>query len=265
VFARLRQHQPTIFYGVPTLYAALLASPSCREARAKCACAAASPPARRCREQIGKRWTEHFGVDILDGIGSTEMLHIFLSNRPGRRALRHHRQAGARLPLRLVDDDGREVARGEQGRAAGCRADGAAQYWNNREKTRATFLGEWTRCGDKYIQDATATTSTRAAATTCSRSAASTSRRSRSRGADQPPAVLEAAVVGREDEDRLDQACGLRGAQVRPAGRRAGRGPAPARQGRSAPYKYPRWIEFVDELPKTATGKIQRFKLRART
>ena len=97
VFARLRKHQPTIFYGVPTLFAALLASPDLPARGDAEDARAARRPAKRCPRDIGKRWTEHFGVEILDGIGSTEMLHIFLSNRPGRRALRHQRQAGARL------------------------------------------------------------------------------------------------------------------------------------------------------------------------
>ena len=96
VFARLRKHQPTIFYGVPTLFAALLASPDLPKrgelTMRRCTSAGEALPA-----DIGRRWTEHFGVEILDGLGSTEMLHIFLSNRPGRSALRDERQAGPRL------------------------------------------------------------------------------------------------------------------------------------------------------------------------
>ena len=135
VFARLAQHQPTIFYGVPTLYAALLASPELPkrgELRLRrCTSAGEALPA-----DIGERWTEHFGVEILDGIGSTEMLHIFLSNRPGRRALRHDRQAGARL--RAAHRRRRRRAGRAAARSASCRSTArpAWRYWNNREKTR---------------------------------------------------------------------------------------------------------------------------------
>src|SRR6267154_1786486 len=153
VFTRLRRHRPSIFYGVPTLYASMLASPELprrEEMRLRrCASAGEALP-----EQIGKRWSQHFGVDILDGIGSTEMLPIFLSNRPGDV---RYGTTGKPVPgyrVRLVEDDGNEVARGEAGELQVAGPTGAAQYWNNREKTRATFQGPWTRCGDKYVQDA---------------------------------------------------------------------------------------------------------------
>ena len=131
--------------------------------------------------EIGRRWTERFGVEILDGLGSTEMLHIFLSNRPGEV---RYGTSGTPVPgyeLRIVGDDGAPGRR--RARSASCRSAGptaAMAYWNNRDKTRDTFQGSWTRSGDKYSSTPTATTCTRAAATTCSRWAASTCRRSRS-------------------------------------------------------------------------------------
>ncbi len=215
---------------------------------------------------IGKRWTDHFGVEILDGLGSTEMLHIFLSNRPG--AVRYG-TSGTPVPgydLRIVGDDGHAVAQGEVGELQVSGPTAAMAYWNNREKTRSTFQGPWTRSGDKYSIDAdgyyvyagrtddmlkvggiyVSPIEVESALIT-------------------HPAVLEAAVIGKADEEKL----------VKPVAYvvlKSGMQPTDAlaeelRQhvkNRLAPYKYPRWIEFIDELPKTATGKIQRFKLRAK-
>ena len=265
VFARLRKHQPTIFYGVPTLYAALLAVPELPargELRMRiCTSAGEALPA-----DIGKRWTEHFGVEILDGLGSTEMLHIFLSNRPGsvRYGTSGHPVPG--YELRIIGDDGRPVAPGEVGELQVNGPTSAMAYWNNREKSQATFQGPWTRSGDKYSVDTDG----------CYVYAGRTDDMLKVSGIYVSPievesalithpAVLEAAVIGKADEEEL----------IKPVAYvvlKSGRQPSDAlaeelRQhvkSQLAPYKYPRWIEFIDELPKTATGKIQRFKLRAR-
>ena len=265
VFARLKNHRPTIFYGVPTLFAALLANPDLprREELALRCCTSAG---EALPAEIGRRWTERFGVEILDGIGSTEMLHIFLSNRPGAV---HPGTTGQPVPgyeLRIVGDDGVPVAQGQVGELQIKGPTAAMGYWNNRDKTRDTFQGAWTRSGDKYSIDAdgyyvysgrsddmlkvggiyVSPVEVEAALIT-------------------HPAVLEAAVVGRADDEKL----------VKPQAYvvlKTGHDGTAAladelRQyvkERLAPYKYPRWIEFIDELPKTATGKIQRFKLRAR-
>ncbi len=265
VFARLRRHQPTIFYGVPTLFAALLASPDLPKRgelrMRRCTSAGEALPA-----EIGRRWTEHFGVEILDGLGSTEMLHIFLSNRPG--SVRYG-TSGMPVPgyeLRIAGDDGQPITPGQVGELQINGPTSAMAYWNNREKTRNTFQGPWTRSGDKYSIDAdgyyvysgrsddmlkvggiyVSPIEVESALVT-------------------HPAVLEAAVIGKADAEQL----------VKPQAfivLNKGHAPSTAlaeelRQhvkARLAPYKYPRWIEFIDELPKTATGKIQRFKLRAR-
>jgi benzoate-CoA ligase len=265
VFARLRQHQPTIFYGVPTLFAALLAHPELppREALRLRRCASAG---EALPEQIGKRWAAHFGVDILDGIGSTEMLHIFLSNRPDD--LRYG-TTGRPVPgyrVRLVDDEGNEVLRGEQGELQVAGPTSAAGYWNNREKSRATFLGEWTRCGDKYSQDADGYYVYAGRSDDMLKvSGIYVSPIEVESALISHEAVLEAAVVGREDADRLVKPLAY---VVLKPGLEGGPALAQALQAHVknilAPYKYPRWIEFAAELPKTATGKIQRFKLRAR-
>jgi benzoate-CoA ligase len=259
----LRQHQPTIFYGVPTLYSALLASdelPQRDELNLRrCTSAGeALPP------DVGRRWFEHTGVDILDGLGSTEMLHIFLSNRPGEV---RYGTSGKPVPgydIRLVNEDGKPVPKGEIGELQVAGPTSAAFYWNNREKSRNTFLGPWTRSGDKYTE------SEDGYFTYCGRaddmlkvSGIWVSPFEVEAALASHAAVLEAAVVGHADENGL----------IKPKAfvvLRAATPPTPDLaaalqqhvKNRLAPYKYPRWIEFVSELPKTATGKIQRFKLR---
>jgi benzoate-CoA ligase len=260
VFAILKQHQPTIFYGVPTLYAALLADPA-RPQQAElnlriCTSAGEALPA-----EIGKKWSAQYGCDILDGIGSTEMLHIFLSNRPGEVRYGSTGQAVPGYELRIVGDDGRDCGIGEIGELQISGPSAAIMYWNSRAKTKATFAGEWTRSGDKYTVDADGfyTYSGRSddmlkvggiyvspfEVEACLMS---------------HPAVLEVAVIGVADNDELikPKAC-----VVLKTGQTATAEELQAHvKQQLAPYKYPRWVEFVSELPKTATGKIQRFKLR---
>jgi benzoate-CoA ligase len=264
IFARLRRHQPTIFYGVPTLYAAMLASPELPgrdELRLRrCASAGEALP-----EQIGKRWAMHFGVDILDGIGSTEMLHIFLSNRPGDV---RYGTTGKPVPgyrLRLVDDDGNDVRAGETGELQVAGPTCAAQYWNNREKTRATFQGPWTRSGDKYTQDRDGYFVYGGRSDDMLKvSGMYVSPIEVESALISHHTVLEAAVVGREDNDQLIKPFAY---VVLKPGIQPSAEVAEALKDHVktllAHYKYPRWFEFVTELPKTATGKIQRFKLRA--
>jgi benzoate-CoA ligase len=261
----LRQHRPSIFYGVPTLYGALLASPELPgrdELRLRrCASAGEALP-----EDIGRRWKERTGCDILDGIGSTEMTHIFLSNRADQV---RYGTTGVPVPgyeIRLVDEDGQAVAKGQIGELQVAGPTSAPCYWNQRERSRHTFLGPWTRSGDKYVENADGTY------TYCGR----TDDMLKVGGNYVSPfevegallsheAVLEAAVVGKEDELKLVKAKAF---VVLKPGAVGSPELATALQNhvkdRLAPYKYPRWIEFVDEMPKTATGKIQRYKLRLR-
>ena len=260
----LREHQPTIFYGVPTLYSALLAStelPRRDELNLRCCTSAgeALPP------EVGRRWRERTGVDILDGLGSTELLHIFLSNTP---ADNRYGTSGKPVPgyeIRLLGEDGFPVSKGEIGELHVAGPTSAAFYWNNREKSRNTFLGPWTRSGDKYTE------SEDGYFTYCGRgddmlkvSGIWVSPFEVESALASHAAVLEAAVVGKPDENGL----------IKPQAFVVLRPDTPAApeltadlqrhvKGQLAPYKYPRWIEFVPELPKTATGKIQRFKLRA--
>jgi benzoate-CoA ligase len=265
VFKRLRSQQPTIFYGIPTLFASLLASPllpAKGELRMRlCTSAGEALPA-----DIGKRWTEHFGVEILDGIGSTEMLHVFLSNRPGKV---RYGTTGVPIPgyeLRILDDHGHPLGVGEVGELQVSGPTAAMGYWNNREKTRNTFQGPWTRSGDKYSVDADGYY------TYAGRSddmlkvgGVYVSPIEVESALITHPAVLEAAVIGREDEARLVKPQAYVVLKPGFAGSDALASELQKHvKTKLAPYKYPRWIEFIDELPKTATGKIQRFKLRAR-
>jgi benzoate-CoA ligase len=260
VFGVLKKFQPSIFYGVPTLYAALLADPA-RPQRKDIKLRVCTSAGEALPADIGKRWTEAYGCEILDGIGSTEMLHIFLSNRPG--AVRYG-STGKPVPgydVRIVGDDGRECADGEIGELQISGPSAALMYWNSRAKTKSTFMGEWTRSGDKYTRSADGyyTYGGRSddmlkvggiyvspfEVEACLMTHA---------------AVLEAAVIGVADQDELVKPKAF---VVLKSGQSASSQDLQAHvKSLLAPYKYPRWIEFVPELPKTATGKIQRFKLR---
>jgi benzoate-CoA ligase len=264
MFEVMQRHRPTIFFGVPTLYAAML---QVKEAEKRydlsslrlCVSAGEALP-----EEIFKRWRERFGVEILDGIGTTEILHIFLSNRPGQS---RPGSTGLVVPgydARIVDDEGQPVPPGEIGNLRVKGDSTMAYYWNQHEKTKATLFGEWIQTGDKYYQDkdgyfwycGRADDMLKVGGIWVSPVEVENTLIGH-------PAVLEAAVVGHEDSDRL----------VKPKAfvvLKDGTASAPGLEDelkgfvkdKLAPYKYPRWIEFVPALPKTATGKIQRFKLR---
>jgi len=264
ICARLRTHKPTIFCAVPTLFASMLANPELprrEEMRLRhCTSAGEALP-----EQIAKRWAQHFGVDILDGIGSTEMLHIFLSNWPSDV---RYGTTGKPVPgyeVRLVGDDGAPVPLGEPGELQVRGPTSAIAYWNNREKSRSTFLGSWTRSGDKYTQNADGYFVYAGRSDDMLKvSGIYVSPAEVEATLITHEAVLEAAVVGREDEDKLVKPMAfvvLK--QGYAASAELGESLKKHVKALLAPYKYPRWFEFVDELPKTATGKIQRFKLRA--
>jgi len=266
VFRRLQQLRPTIFYGVPTLYAALLASPDLPKREALnlrvCTSAGEALPA-----DLGERWTRHFGVEILDGIGSTEMLHIFVSNRPGEVRYGTTGKVVPGYALRVVDDAGNPVKQGEIGELQINGPTSAAYYWNNRAKSRATFMGDWTRSGDKYTVDETGYYTYAGRTDDMLKVGGIYVSPFEVEGALLThPDVLEAAVIGQADEDQLIKP---KAYIVVKSGVEANPALAEKLQrhvkSRLAPYKYPRWVEFAGELPKTATGKIQRFKLRARS
>lgn len=264
VFKRLTERKPTIFYGVPTLYAALLASPSFppRDKLALRVCASAGealPP------EIGRRWKERTGTELLDGIGSTEMLHIFLSNRLGEVRPGTTGKPVPGYQLRLVDDQGNVITKpGELGELQISGPTSAIMYWNQREKTKTTFQGPWTRSGDKYSVDKDGYYVYGGRSDDMLKvSGIYVSPAEVEAALVSHEAVLEAAVVGAEDENKLVKPKAY--VVLKPGNTPDEKLKTALQQhvkDKLAPYKYPRWIEFLNELPKTATGKIQRFKLR---
>ena len=263
-FATIEAFRPTVYYGVPTLYAAQLqalegAAPDLSSVRLWVSAGEPLPA------PLLERWRAVTGLDIVDGIGTTESLHIFISNRPGRVA---PGTSGTPVPgydVRLVRDDGRDVAPGETGNLLIRGQSLIAEYWGEPERTAAAFAGEWLRTGDTYAIDEAGRY------VCCGRSddmlkvgGIWVSPVEIEARLIAHPAVLEAAVVGRADDDGLikpeawivlaeEQSAsdGLSEALV-----------AHCKAG-LARYKYPRWLRYVAGLPKTATGKIQRYKLRA--
>ena len=317
VMALLREHRPTIFYGVPTLYGAMLAQPSggddddglagrqdastpgdgsargqdnalapgdipARGGQGVHAPAKVQPPPSgedgtgpsRLRlavsagealpAEIGAAWEARFGAPVLDGLGSTEMLHVFLSNREGDVRYGASGKAVPGYALKVVAETGGPAAPGEIGELWVSGGSSAVAYWNRREKSLDTFHGPWTRTGDKYVVDEDGYYHYRGR----------TDDMLKVSGQWVSPfevesallgheAVLEAAVVAAEDEQGLVKPKAF---VVVREGVEAGPELAAALQefvkDRLAPFKYPRWIAFADSLPKTATGKIQRFRLR---
>ena len=260
VFGLLKKYQPTIFYGVPTLFAAMLAEPG-RPAREELGLRVCTSAGEALPAEIGKKWTAAYGCDILDGIGSTEMLHIFLSNRPGAVRYGTTGQAVPGYALRIVHDDGRECGVGEIGELQISGPSAALMYWGNRAKTKATFAGDWTKSGDKYTKDAEGFYTYGGRSDDMLKvGGIYVSPFEVEACLMTHPAVLEVAVIGALDADELVKP---KAYVVFKSGQTATTDDLKAHvKQQLAPYKYPRWIEFVNELPKTATGKIQRFKLR---
>jgi benzoate-CoA ligase family protein len=261
----LKKYKVTVFFAVPTFYAAFLASnvvPTQREVSMRCCVSAGEA----LPLEVGRRWHERYGVDILDGLGSTEMLHIFLSNRSGEVK---YGTTGKPVPgyaVRLIDDDGEVIkTKGTMGELQVRGPTSAIMYWNNREQSRTTFVGEWTRSGDKYFEDEDGYYVYCGRRDDMLKVGGIYVSPFEVEGALQShPDVLEAAVVAWPDEEELIKPKAF---VVLKAPERACDELVLALQDhcktKLAPYKYPRWIEFRSDLPKTATGKIQRFRLRA--
>jgi benzoate-CoA ligase family protein len=262
-FETIERFRPTLYYGVPALYAPMLVALDARPRKLDSirACVSAAEP---LPAHIFHRWKEHTGTVILDGIGSTECLHIFIGNR-----LDHHKPGTSGKPVpgyevKVVDDRRQPVKKGESG-ALWIRSESAAKYyWNKPEKTAETMVDGWLNTGDTYREDedgflvyeGRSDDMMKVGGIWCSPIEIESCLITH-------PAVLEAAVVGHPDADQLIKPKAL--VVLKQAG---GGGAALSEELAAlckktlAPYKYPRWIEYVPELPKTATGKIQRFKLR---
>jgi benzoate-CoA ligase len=266
VFKRWRSEighsKPSIFFGAPTGFAGMLAAPDLPSksdvSLRLCSSAGEALPA-----DLGERFTQHFGVEIIDGIGSTEMLHIFLSNIPGKV---RYGTTGFPVPgydIELRSESGDAVPDGEPGDLYIRGESAALCYWGNREKSRETFQGAWTKSGDKYVKNADGTyTYSGRSDDMLKVSGVYVSPFEVESTLMQHDAVLEAAVIGVNDADGLTK---TKAFVVLKAGHTATDAELKAFvKDKLAAYKYPRQIEFVNELPKTATGKIQRFKLRER-
>jgi benzoate-CoA ligase len=260
-FKRLTEHRPTVFYGAPTGFGGMLASPDL-PARDQVALRLCSSAGEALPRDIGERWTAHFGCEVIDGIGSTEMLHVFLSNRPGDVRYGTTGKPVEGYAVQLRDESGAVITHHNeigdlyiQGPSA------ALMYWNNREKSRDTFQGVWTKSGDKYTRDPDGYYTYAGRNDDMLKvSGIYVSPFEVEATLVQHPAILEAAVIGKQDTDGLVK---TKAFVVLKAGQSLTEAEVKAFcKEHLAPYKYPRFVEFVTELPKTATGKIQRFRLR---
>ncbi|WGS21354.1 MULTISPECIES: benzoate-CoA ligase family protein [unclassified Bradyrhizobium] len=263
MFALMNKYHPSIFFGVPTLFAAMLNDEATKAQRGGDRLRICTSAGEALPESVGNAWKSRFGVDILDGVGSTELLHIFLSNAPGDIK---YGTSGRPVPgykVRLVNELGAEVADGEVGELLVDAPSAGEGYWNQRGKSRSTFEGAWTRTGDKYVRDA------EGRYTFCGRaddmfkvSGIWVSPFEVESALITHPSVLEAAVVPEADPEGLLKPKAF--VVLRPGSSTDGLHEALKEHVKQkiGPWKYPRWIDVVDSLPKTATGKIQRFKLR---
>ena len=264
VFEIMRRHRPTVFYGVPTLYASLLAHKEMRRGAGSDRLRLAVSAGEALPRHLGERWRAAAGVDILDGIGSTEMFQTFLSNQPGDVRFGTTGKAVPGYDLKIVDEHGHALADGEIGELIVRGPTAGESYWNQRAKSRRTFAGEWTFTGDKFFRDADGYYHY------CGR----TDDMFKVSGMWVSPfeveaalasheAVLEAAVIGKEDADGLIKPKAfivLRNGYA--ADERLLETLRVHVKSCAGPWKYPRWIDIRPDLPRTATGKIQRFKLR---
>ncbi len=264
VFATIAAERPTVFYGVPTSYAALLAAAEQGAAYDLSSVRVCVSAGEALPRPLFERWKARFGIEILDGIGSTEIGYIAISNFAGRVRPGTSGQVIPGYESRVIDETGAPVPAGAVGDLMVRGPSTALGYWNKRDATKRTFRGEWVFTGDRYSvsQDGYHT--------------------HHGRGDDllkvggiwvsplevesvllEHAAVLECAVVGREDAEGLIKPSAYVVLKNGAASERLADELRAFVKDRLAPYKYPRWIEFVPELPKTSTGKIQRFRLRS--
>ena len=253
-------HKPTIFFGAPTGFAGMLASPNL-PAKTDVSLRMCSSAGEALPAELGEKFKRHFGVDIVDGIGSTEMLHVYLSNLPGKVRFGTTGWPVPGYEIELRGDDGLAVPDGETGELYIKGPSAAVMYWGNRDKSRETFQGAWTKSGDKYVRNADGTyTYSGRSDDMLKVSGIYVSPFEVESTLVQHTAVLEAAVIGVNDSDGLTK---TKAYVVLKVGQSATEEELKTFvKDRLAPYKYPRSIVFISELPKTATGKIQRFKLR---
>jgi len=260
VFATIAQERPTVFYGVPSAYAAMLATDGEHDVSSVRLFVSAGEALPR---PIFERWKARFGAEILDGIGSTEIGYIAISNFAGRARAGTSGEVIPGYEAKVAGADGAPVESGEVGDLMVRGPSTALCYWHKREATKQTFRGQWVFTGDRYSVDAAGYHTYQGRSDDLLKVGGIwVSPLEVETALLEHGAVRECAVVGREDADGL----------VKPAAYVVLRNGDPSEglawelrafvKDRLAPYKYPRWIEFVPELPKTSTGKVQRYKLR---
>jgi benzoate-CoA ligase len=259
VYTTVSQHLPTLYFGVPTLYGQLLEVEGNMPGVRLCVSAGEALPAAYLQ-----RWKSRFDLDIIDGIGSTEMVHIFISNVPGDT---HSGSTGKVVPgyeARIVDENMHDLPAGEVGTLLVKGDSAAASYWNKHEKSRQTIMGHWVNTGDKYYCDEQGYYYCAGRSDDMLKVGGIwVSPNEVEACLIEHPDVLECAVIGAPDEDKLIKPMAFVVlAKSRQANIETENDLKDFVKSRLALYKYPRWINFLDELPKTPTGKIKRFELR---
>jgi benzoate-CoA ligase len=263
LFSAIERHRPTVLTSVPTMIRAMLDAPDAGRHDLSClrACLSAG---EALPGELFRRWTRRFGVEILDGIGSAEMFHIYISNYPGDAKPDSLGKLVPGYEARIAGPDGEEVPHGEQGTLWAKGGSTALCYWQRRESSRRTFRGDWCVTGDQFRQDA------HGYFYYCGR----TDDMLKVSGIFVSPleiedcllghdSVSEVAVVGHDDEAGLTKPKAY-------VVLKEGRAPSPELafelkahvKSRLSPYKYPRWIDFLDSLPRSDRGKVLRTALR---
>jgi len=257
----IERYRPTFFFSVPTLFARFLRVEKKYDLSSLRICLSSGEP---LPPAIFHQWKERTGLELLDVVGSTEATHDFLANRPGRAKAGSSGEVTPAFEAKIVDDEGREVPVGEVGNLMVKGDANAPYYWNKHEQTKRMMQGEWLKTGDTYYCDE------EGYYWYCGRSddmlkvgGLWVSPIEIENTLMEHAAVLEVGVIGATDADGLlkpkayvllkseFKACHELQIELQTYVK-----------NKLAPYKYPRWIEFVDDLPKTVTGKIQRFRLR---
>jgi benzoate-CoA ligase family protein len=260
----IERYRPTFFFSVPTLYARFLRVPKKYDLSSLRICLSSGEP---LPPALFHQWKESTGLELLDVVGSTEAAHDFFANRPGRAKAGSSGEVTPAFEAKIVNDEGREVPVGEVGNLMVKGDANSPYYWNKHDQTKRTMQGEWLKTGDTYYCDG------EGYYWYCGRSddmmkvgGLWVSPIEIENTLMEHPAVLESGVIGDTDADGLlkPKAFVLLKSEFKPS-------PELRLElqnhvkSKLAPYKYPRWVEFVDDLPKTVTGKIQRFRLRSRS
>lgn len=262
ILQTIEKYRPTFFFSVPTLYARLLRVEKKYDLSSLRICLSSGEP---LPPALFHRWKEKFGLELLDVVGSTEATHDFLANRPGKAKPGSSGEVTPAFEAKIVDEEGREVPVGQVGNLLVKGDANSPYYWNKHEQTKTTMQGEWLKTGDTYYRDE------EGYYWYCGRSddmlkvgGMWISPIEIENTLLEHPSVLEAAVTGQADQDGLTKpkAYVVLKSEYQPSDQLKEELQSLVKNN-LAPYKYPRWVDFVEELPKTVTGKIQRFKLRA--